>query len=370
MCSRADGYLWRSALFDGRLIFRHMIVFIARSLMALVVTVTIASSFSHAQSSALHLTGVNIAGAEFNGRKVPGVPNRDYFYPGKSTIDYFAAKGMNSIRVPFLWERIQPQLNAELDQAELQRLEDVVRYANGKGLYVVLDLHNYGYYRQKVIGSPETPVASLADVWGRLAPRFKNNNKIGFGLMNEPKGLPTETWLAAANAAIEQIRRTGANNTVFVPGNGWTGAHSWLSRSYGTPNGDTMLGVVDPANNYVYEVHQYLDSNYSGTHPECRSETVGVDTLRAFTQWAREHKKRGYLGEFGAGADPSCLAALGAMLKFMDDNRDVWAGWSYWAAGAWPPSYFTSVQPVDGADRPQMSVLLNHVSRSTTGARQ
>jgi endoglucanase len=321
----------------------------------------------HAQTGAVdafHFTGVNVAGAEFNGRKVPGIPNHDYFYPARATIDYVAAKGMNSIRVPFLWERMQPQLNAALETAELQRLEDVVRYANGKGLYVILDVHNYAYYRQKVIGSPETPVAALADLWGRLAPRFKGNSKVGFGLMNEPKGLATETWLAAVNAAIAEIRRAGANNLVFVPGDGWTGAHSWLSRGYGTPNADVMLGVVDPAENYVYEVHQYLDSNYSGTHPECRNETVGVTTLKAFTDWLRQHKKRGYLGEFGAGASPTCLAALDAMLKFMDDNRDLWIGWSYWAAGAWPPSYFTSVQPVDGADRPQMTVLLNHLARN------
>lgn len=59
-------------------------------------------------------------------------------------------------------------------------------------------------------------------------------------------------------------------------------ARPWCgeTRGYGTPNADVMLGVVDPADNYVYEVHQYLDSNYSGTHPECRNEIVGVTTLR------------------------------------------------------------------------------------------
>lgn len=333
--------------------------------MALVVTVVVVVS-AQAQSSRgerLHLTGVNIAGAEFNGRKVPGIPDRDYFYPAKATIDYFSAKGMNVIRVPFLWERMQPQLSADLDEAELRRLEGTVRYANAKGLYVILDVHNYAYYRQKVIGSPETPVNALADLWGRLAPKFTGNTRVGFGLMNEPKGLATETWLAAANAAITEIRRSGADNLIFVPGNGWTGAHSWLSRGYGTPNADAMLGIVDPMENYVYEVHQYLDSNYSGTHPECRNEAVGVTTLTAFTAWLRQHNKRGFLGEFGAGADQVCLAALDAMLKFMDDNREVWIGWTYWAAGAWPPNYFTSVQPADGADRPQMAVLLKYRSR-------
>lgn len=360
-CKSRLGVLRRGA---GNL---RAILILTRGLAAVGIATTLLSVSAQAQTDLPYLTGVNIAGAEFNGRKVPGIPNHDYFYPGKATIDHFAAKGMSSIRVPFLWERMQPQLYGELELAELRRLEDVVRYANGKGLYVILDLHNYAHYRQKVIGSPETPIAALGDFWGRLAAGFRGNAQVGLGLMNEPKGLPTETWLAAANAAIAEIRRAGTDNVVFVPGNGWTGAHSWLSRSYGTPNAEAMLGVVDPANNYVYEVHQYLDSDYSGTHAECRSETVGVDTLKAFTQWLRQHKKIGYLGEFGAGANPTCMAALDAMLKFIGDNSDVWAGWSYWAAGAWPPSYFTSVQPVNGADRPQMSVLLNHLSPERPG---
>jgi len=29
-------------------------------------------------------------------------------------------------------------------------------------------VHNYAYYRQQVIGSPETPVAALADLWAGL----------------------------------------------------------------------------------------------------------------------------------------------------------------------------------------------------------
>ena len=38
---------------------------------------------------------------------------------------------------------------------------------------------------------------------------------------------------------------------------------------------------------------------------------------------AAQHNKRGYLGEFGAGTDPTCLAALDGMLSFIDRNRDL-----------------------------------------------
>ncbi len=316
----------------------------------------------------LRFTGVNIAGGAFASHKLPGVAGRDYFYPARTTIEHFAAEGMNVIRVPFLWERLQPRLDAGLDPAELRRLVSVVREAKAKGLFVILDVHNYAAYRRKVIGSPAVPVSAFADFWKKLAARFADDPEVGFGLMNEPKGLPAEAWLSAANAAIAAIRHGGAKNLVFVPGNNWTGAHSWFSRSHGGPNATVMLGVRDPADNYVYEVHQYLDSNYSGTHPGCKSKAVGVITLKPFTEWLRAHHKRGFLGEFAAGKDPTCLAALDAMLTLIDKSRDVWLGWTYWAAGAWPPTYFASVQPVHGVDPPQMAVLLKHLVHEQGGA--
>jgi endoglucanase len=355
--STCDLYRPASRRYDGGRVTRG--AFFLGTVIAAAITCASASAFA----DQLRWTGVNIAGAEFNGRKVPGVPNRDYFYPARATMDYVAAKGMNAIRVPFLWERMQPALDGPLDAAETQRLRDVVTYATAKGLYVILDVHNYAHYRRQPIGSAGVPVDALASLWGQLARAYKDDPRVGFGLMNEPQGLATETWLAAANAAIAAIRREKAGNVVFMPGNGWTGAHSWASSRYGTPNAQAMRGVVDPGRNLVFEVHQYLDSNFSGTHPDCRNETAGVTALEGVTAWLRANRQRGFLGEFGAGSDPVCLAALDAMLKHIADNRDVWTGWTYWAAGAWPPSYFTSIQPVNGADRPQMAVLSRHLAR-------
>ena len=81
--------------------------------------------------------------------------------------------------------------------------------------------------------------------------------------MNEPNEMPTELWRDDANAAISAIRATSATNLILVPGNAWTGAHSWNDNWYGTPNAIVMQTIVDPGNNYVIEVHQYLISNYA-----------------------------------------------------------------------------------------------------------
>jgi endoglucanase len=170
--------------------------------------------------------------------------------------------------------------------------------------------------------------------------------------------MPTEQWLSAANAAIAAIRSSGANNLVLVPGNGWTGAHSWSDSWYGSPNAQVMLGIVDPAKRHAYEVHQYLDGDSSGGSPSCVSQTIGVERLTAFTAWLRSHAKHGFLGEFAGGDNPTCHAAIDKMLAYLGDNRDVWSGWTWWAAGPWWGSYMFSIEPRgDGSDAPQMGWL-------------
>lgn len=83
------------------------------------------------------------------------------------------------------------------------------------------------------------------------------------GLMNEPNSMPTEQVLAAMQAGLDGVRAAGAKQLALVPGNAWTGAHSWTQTWYGTPNSVVMLKIKDPANNYAYDMHQYLDSGMS-----------------------------------------------------------------------------------------------------------
>ena len=64
------------------------------------------------------------------------------------------------------------------------------------------------------------------------------------------------------------------------------------------------------------------------------------------------------LPEFGAGANPTCEAAVTSMLEFIGKQKDVWAGWVWWAGGPWWGNYFSSIEPENGADRPQMQWLI------------
>lgn len=327
--------------------------------------------------------GVSLAGAEFgssgtgsNGLPIPilpGVYDVDYTYPTQTEVDYYLGKGMNTFRLPFLWERLEPDLGTgALDATQLGYITDFVDQTTAKGGYVILDPHNFGQYTigetGYAIGSAEVRVAQYADFWGQLSGVFRGNDHVMFGLMNEPAGTPlitTDAWFQAAQAAVDAIRdplRGNAHNTILVPGNYYTGAWSWVSGAgLGTPNADVMGFIDDPAGNFLYEVHQYLDENYSGTSPDIDHDPVA--TLTAFTEWLQLTGNRAFLGEFAVAEGAIQEAAVTAMLDFLQqpENAEVWEGWTWWAGGPWwdtgGENYMFNLDPVDGVDAPQMAYL-------------
>lgn len=315
------------------------------------------SSSSSTNNQGLIYKGVTLAGAEFGQNNIPGIYETDYIYPDQGEVDYFKGKNMNTLRLPFLWERLQRSLNGAFDATELSRMDTFVNATTAKGVNVVIDPHNYARYNGAVIGGGVSN-AAFADFWSRLAAHYKSNNKVIFAIMNEPHDMQTEQWLSAANAAIAAIRATGATNLIIVPGNAWTGAWSWNQTWYGSANANVMQVVVDSGNNFAFEVHQYLDADSSGTSSACVSSTIGVERLTAFTAWANANGKRAFLGEFAGGNNATCKDAVQRMLQYMQDNNNVWLGWTWWAAGPWWADYMYTLEPAaGGADRPQMSWL-------------
>jgi len=316
-------------------------------------------------AKSLPLVGVNFADPAFAAEKIPGRLGWDYFYPDLTAMGYFADKGANIIRLCLLWERLQPRLGSDLNESEMKQIDDVIAKARSKGVRILLDVHNYAAFAGNRIGTDKVSVQDFADLWRRLATRYRDDHSVIFGLMNEPVKMPTETWLDAANAAIAEIRTAGADNMIMVPGNGWSSARDWFSSSYGSPNAKVMQRTNDPRNNFVYEVHQYFDPGASGTHANCIDAASATAAIAPFTEWARANGHKAFLGEFGVGADSNCLDALLRVLQFMQDNRDVWIGWTYWAAGPWSKDYFTNIEPDGGLDRPQMAVLEKFLDRGS-----
>jgi endoglucanase len=307
-------------------------------------------------ASPMPFRGVNLAGGEF-GDALPGTAGVDYEFPNDAEVDYFVSKGMNTFRIGFKWERLQPTAYGAFVNAYVAKLDALVAHATSKNANVILNPHNYARYYGSTVGSTQVPNAVFADLWSKLATRFKGNAHVMFNLVNEPNTMPTEQWVSAANAAIAAIRTAKAANTIIVPGNAWTGAHSWYATDYGTPNAVAMLNITDPANNTIFEVHQYLDGNSGGEGPDCVSATIGSARLAPFVKWLRDNGKKGFVGEFAGADNPICNAAVTDMLTYMMASSDVLVGWLWWAAGPMWNDYIFTLEPKNGVARPQMALL-------------
>lgn len=163
-------------------------------------------------------------------------------------------------------------------------------------------------------------------------------------------------------AAINAIRAAGATSQyIFVEGNSWSGAWTWTSVN------SNLVNLTDPQNKIVYEMHQYLDSDGSGTSETCVSSTIGQERVQSATEWLQTNGKLGFLGEFAGGANSVCQSAVTGMLSYMEENSDVWLGASWWAAGPWWGTYIYSMEPSSGTAYTYYLNLLSAFFPSNSG---
>jgi endoglucanase len=307
--------------------------------------------------------GVNLAGAEF-GSNMPGTFNSDYTYPTASELDYYQSKNLNLIRLPFRWERIQPILNGNLDSNELMRLKSFVQLANNRNMEVIIDLHNYCRYKingvYEIIGSNNLSVANITDLWTKLSLELKDEPNIwGYGIMNEPHDLlPNTSWFNIAQSIINGIRTNDQNTTIIVGGDSWSSAERWLQYS------DNLKNLVDSSNDIVYEAHVYFDNDASGLYNdnydnEGAYPNSGIDRVTPFVNWLNSNNLKGFIGEYGVPADDNrWLVVLDNFLNHLKQNC---INGTYWAGGPWWGNYILSIEPNNNVDKPQMSILQNHI---------
>ncbi|KAJ6031302.1 Glycoside hydrolase superfamily [Penicillium herquei] len=297
------------------------------------------SSAMKKRSSGFTWVGCNESGAEF-GSAIPGTLGTDYTWPTTANIQVLRDAGMNIFRVPFLMERLVPDgMTGSLATTYFDDLKTTVEFITNSGAYAVLDPHNYGRYNGDII----TSTSDFGSFWTTVATEFADNDLVIFDTNNEYHDMDQSLVLELNQAAIDAIRSAGATTQyIFAEGNAYTGAWSW------TTYNDNMSNLTDTEDKIIYEMHQYLDSDSSGTSETCVSSTIGQERLESATQWLKDNNKKGFIGEFAGGVNSVCETAVEGMLSYMSENSDVWMGAEWWSAGPWWGTYMYSLEPTDG----------------------
>lgn len=286
-----------------------------------------------------------------------------------------AKDGFTAVRLALSWSSLEPR-RGHLDQAYLGTITQAVAWAKQNRLYVVLDMHQDGWWkgatpagtdcrpgtdpmwgydgapawatladgapRCQFTGRDISPAGdrafqnfyfdtagvqtALANTWSKLARTFRDDPTVaGYDLLNEPgfgETAPISTSYLLGrfyDRTIAAIRAEGARQIVFVePSILWSG----LGFDSGPPQGFTS------DRNVVFSPHLYAESitmdRSLGLPP-----IVGVD--RQFTLAQRVAGSYGapvWSGEYGYwGADSDVLARLTRYATAEDANL---LGSTYW----------------------------------------
>ncbi|KAI0776439.1 glycoside hydrolase superfamily [Irpex lacteus] len=317
------------------------------------VVLALAAVVRLALSQALpRLGGVNTAGYDFTVYK-NGTYKPSYGIPPASQYSHFTAEGVNLYRIPFAWQLMTPTLGGTIDSLSgfFSTYDTTVQAAlhSGPNVHVIIDVHNYARWNGKVIGQGGPTNAQFTSLWTQLAQKYSKYDRTIFGIMNEPHDVGNVTlWVDTVQETVNAIRKAGAANYLLLPGSSYAAAGAFATQA-----GPALVKVTDPlsgTDKLVFDVHQYIDSDGSGTHKECTTD--GISALQGLVSFLQKNGNRqAILSETGGGSTASCEKYLGRELAYVKSAYPNLAGFAIWSAGAFSTSYNLSVVPNGSEDQ-------------------
>ncbi|HEX2925816.1 MAG TPA: cellulase family glycosylhydrolase [Ruminiclostridium sp.] len=202
----------------------------------------------------------------------------------KALIQKVKAAGFRTIRIPVSYlSKIGSAPNYTIDTAWLSRIKEVVDYAYGEGMYVIINIHGDGYNTIQgswllCNSSDQTTIkAKYQKVWQQIANTFVNYDEhLIFESMNEEfdgnYNTPNTTYYSNINAYnqifVNTVRQTGGNNSarwLLLPG--WNTNIDYTVGNYGfvIPT-DTYRSSTIPSNEkrIMISVHYYSPWDFCG----------------------------------------------------------------------------------------------------------
>ena len=339
--------------------------------------------------------GINLAGLEFdkvvNAFVIPNLSITDQSTTASDLANTtsFIQSGINTVRVPVSWDYLQMDgagKGSISSEYYVNFVRPLIATLTQAHVYTIIDMHaymRYSIYGEQYSGcgvSGPCPDGTLVvdsaayqSVWGQVLDLLQNDkdidmNYVMLDLMNEPVSVPNDSVFTIQTDLIKYLRGKNFNGPILVEGNAWTGLHSWTTEAWTGSDGKTYTnatlftkdnfskaGIEDLSKIFI-NVHQYLDSDYSGTHNECQADlnTTGPNgfNLTAFVDYLKANQLKAMVTEFGAGTNSaSCSATLKQFMQYLKDNavgdkNYGFAGWTVWSTGhGWGASYNLLVTP-------------------------
>lgn len=222
----------------------------------------------------------------------------------------------------------------QLPESWFRMADWTVANATQAGLQVILDEHDFGFCGDK---SYEQCKPKLLAFWRQVEMRYKDApNSVTFELLNEPHGqISNAEWNGFFAELLKTVRQSNPTRNVIV------GPGTWNSR-------DALKDLQLPANDghlivtfHYYDPFRFTHQGAPWAGEEIRSghdidwgsaedRLVVERDFDGVAQWAAEHHRPIFLGEFGAydKAPSASRVRWDAYIRKIAEERGF--SWAYW----------------------------------------
>lgn len=252
----------------------------------------------------------------------------------KDMIDDICEAGFKTIRIPVSWGK-HCDSKGNVDREWMKRVKEVVDYAYGNGVYVILNSHHDNSYYDiggcvKSENTLNNSVKKMTTLWTQIANTFKDYDEhLIFETLNEPRTEGSAKEWSGGTAEerevvytlnekiVSAIRKTGGNNAyrhIMVPTYAATSSTNILKQMQ-LPDDDRLIVSVHAYNPYFFA----MDANGSGKF----SDNDKKELDKFFKELNSIFVSKGI---------PVVIGEFGATNKKNLDDRVAWA--TYYVSGA------------------------------------
>ncbi len=240
-------------------------------------------------------------------------------YITRADIEYIAATGSNTIRLPFHYKLFTDEdyMGLTANQDGFARVDSVVEWCRDNGLYLILDMHDapggqtgdniddsYGY---PWLFESERAQQLMCDIWVKIAEKYKDEPVIlGYELFNEPiahyfenKDELNAKLEPVQKRAVAAIRKVDPDHIILLGGAQWN-------------------SNFEPFTDWKYDPQiMYTCHRYGGD--------ATADAIRSFIDFRDKSGLPMYMGEIGHNT----MEWQRAFCDAMEANNIGYTFWPY-----------------------------------------
>lgn len=251
----------------------------------------------------------------------------------QAMIDAVKAAGFRSIRIPTTWgQKMGAAPDYTVDSAWMNRVQQVVDYAYGIGLYVILNVHHDNSWIIPTYTNQAATSARLAKLWTQIATRFAAYDEhLIFEGLNEPRVEGSSSEWSGGTAEyraviniynqlfVDTVRATGGNNAtryLMVPPHAASGSSTALSGF------ELPTDTANPAR-LIVSLHSYSPYNFALNTGTGGTASWGTAAEKS----ALSSELQGYYDRFVSQGIPVVIGEFGAIDRSNTATRKAWGTW-------------------------------------------